>query len=284
MDTLNICWRGMAGTGKRRLLQAELKKLADQRRISYTIQMKNINGGTGEQEEEGDAEESGQIQYESSLLHIGFDIARMSMQDKQFLRPIFASLGKGSHVLVGETGHSARILVLYHAHLLSSESVILLQSCLEQNENDISVWMTSEFPVAHRIRDWFIEIPNSGIDKPYQDYVAVSGGAVADWSKIFSGVFERWTKSPRATIADVKYIKTFVYELLMRNYRWIEAVHCILDVIVSHPEFTDKQRSDCLEILAKCEATAAGYTIPSYRIPIIWEGLFVQLRNVLFKE
>ena len=274
----------MAGTGKRRLLQAELKKLADARKVSYTIQMKNINGSASEQAEEGEPEESGQIQYESSLLHIGFDVARMSMQDKQYLRPIFASLGKGSHVLVGEQGHSARILVLYHAHILSSESVILLQSCLEQNENDISVWMTSEFPVAHRIRDWFIEIPNAGVDGPYHDYVAVSGGAVADWSKIFTGVFGRWATSGRATIADVKYIKTLVYELLMRNYRWIEAVHCIMDVVVSHPEFTDTQRADCLEILAKCEATAAGYTIPSYRIPIIWEGLFVQLRNVLFKE
>jgi hypothetical protein len=283
MNSLNICWRGNAGTGKRQLLQVELKKLAESRKIPYTIQMKNINGNINEQVEDGEAEESGQIQYESSLLHIGFDIARMSMQDKQFLRPIFASLGKGSHVLVGENGHSARILVLYHAHLLSSESVILLQSCLEQNENDISIWMTSEFPVAQRIRDWFIEIPTTGIDNAYNKYISLSDGAVANWSKIFSDVFDKWITSPPPTIADVKQIKTFVYELLMRNYRWIEAVHCILDVVVSHPHLTHTQRFDCLEILAKCEATAAGYTIPSYRIPIIWEGLFVQMRNVLFR-
>lgn len=272
----------MAGTGKRRLLQAELKKLADLRKVPYTIQLKNINGSaTGEQTEEEEAEESGQIQYESSLIHTGFDIARMSMQDKQFLRPIFASLGKGSHVLGGEQGHGARILVLYHAHLLSSESIILLQSCLEQNEQDISVWMTSEIPVAHRVRDWFVEVPVAGTDRAYKAYLEKSEGATADWTKVFETLFDRWMAAPRPTIEDVKHIKTFIYDLLMRNYRWIEATHCIMDVIISHPRMTEKQRLDCLEVLAKCEATAAGYTIPSYRIPIIWEGMFVHLRNVL---
>ena len=272
----------MAGTGKRRLLQAELRTLADIRRVPYTIQLKNINGSAGgEETEEEETGESGQIQYESSLIHIGFDIARMSMQDKQFLRPIFASLGKGSHVLAGEQGHGARILVLYHAHLLSSESIILLQSCLEQNEQDISVWMTSEIPVAQRVRDWFVEIPVAGTDRAYATYLAKSDGATADWPKVFGALFERWIKSPPPTIADVKHIKTFIYDLLMRNYRWIEAVHCIMDVIVSNQSMTEEQRLACLEVLAKCEATAAGYTIPSYRIPIIWEGLFIQLRNVL---
>jgi hypothetical protein len=272
----------MAGTGKRRLLQAELKKLADIRHVPYTIQLKNINGSTtGEQAEDEEAEESGQIQYESSLIHTGFDIARMSMQDKQFLRPIFASLGKGSHVLGGEQGHGARILVLYHAHLLSSESIILLQSCLEQNEQDISVWMTSEIPVAHRVRDWFVEVPVAGTDRAYTAYLEKSEGATADWTKVFETLFDRWIAAPRPTIEDVKHIKTFIYDLLMRNYRWIEATHCIMDVIVTHSGLTEKQRLDCLEVLAKCEATAAGYTIPSYRIPIIWEGMFIHLRNVL---
>ena len=273
----------MAGTGKRQLLQAELKKLAVARKLSYTIQMKNINGSSSTEQTEEETDETGQIQYEYSLVHIGFDVARMSMQDKQFLRPVFASLGKGSHVLVGEKGHSARILVLYHAHLLSSESIILLQSCLEQNEHDISVWMTSEFPVAQRIRDWFVEIPVAGSDIAYDLYMSKSNGATANWPKVFTALFENWVNSPPPTIADVKYIKHFVYELLMRNYRWIEAVHCMLDVIISHPSLTDSQRLKCLDVLAKCEATATGYTIPSYRIPIIWESLFVQIRNVLFK-
>jgi hypothetical protein len=272
----------MPGTGKRRQLQTELKKVAERRKIPYTIQYKNINGSSLPEDSTEGLEESGQIQYECSLVHIGFDVARMSMQDKQYLRPTFANLGKGSHVLAGEQGRGARILVLYHAHLLSSESVILLQSCLEQNEDDISVWMTSETPVAHRIRDWFIEVPVKGEDMTYNTYVEQSNGATANWSNVFQALFQKWINSPPPTIGDIKDIKCFVYEILMRNYRWIEATHCIMDVIISHPGFTNEQRLTCLNVLAKCEATAPGYTIPSYRIPIIWESLFIHLRNVLY--
>jgi len=279
----------MPGAGKRTELMKELVKLAEFRKVPFSIQLKNISGTTVGAEESMDGgettepAESGQITYESSLIHIGFDIARMSMQDKQVLRPIFSSLGKGSQVLAGDQGHGARILVLYHAHLLSSESVLLLQSCLEQNEGDISVWMTSEIPVAYRVRDWFVEVPVTGIDQSFQTYVEQSQGAVANWKTIFNALLERWVNSPKPTIADVKQVKAFIYELLMRNYRWIEATHCLLDVIMVHPGLTESQRYECLKVLANCEATAGGYTIPSYRIPILWESLFVHLRNVLFK-
>ena len=287
LDSLNICWRGMSGVGKRSALMKEIQILANYRKVPFSIQIKNISGttvGTEEGADGGEAEaESGQITYESSLVHIGLDIARMSMQDKRVLRPIFMNLGKGSQVLAGEQGHGARILVLYHAHLLSSESVLLLQSCLEQNEGDISVWMTSEIPVAHRVRDWFVEVPVVGIDRSYQSFIAVSDGAVADWTSIFYSLLQNWVGSPKPTIADIKQVKAFIYELLMRNYRWIEATHCLLDVILIHPDLTKKQRYDCLAVLAKCEATAGGYTIPSYRIPILWESLFIHLRTVLYK-
>jgi len=266
----------------------ELKALAHLRGIPFTIQYKNVSGTSVAAEESADgdateAAEAGQITYESSLLHIGLDIARMSMQDKQVLRPIFLSLGKGSQVLAGEQERGARIVVLYHAHLLSSESVLLLQSCLEQNEGDISVWMTSEIPVAHRVRDWFVEVPVVGFDRGYKAFTGVSDGAKADWTAIFTALLTTWANSPPPTIADIKQVKAFIYELLMRNYRWIEATHTLLDVIIVHSGLTDKQRYDCLSVLAKCEATAGGYTIPSYRIPILWESLFVHLRNVLFK-
>jgi len=288
IDSLNICWRGLQGVGKRTALVKQLEDLARVRNIPFTIQIKNINNsstgdGTGEEDDAEVAQETSQITYESSLLHIGFDIARMSMQDKQVLRPIFSSLGRGSQVLAGEQGRGARILVLYHAHLLSSESVLLLQSCLEQNEGDVSVWMTSEIPVAQRIRDWFIEIPVMGVDRGYESFVKVTGNSSSSWTSIFHSLLKTWVASPRPTIADIKQVKSFIYELLMRNYRWIEATHCMLDVIIEHKDLSNQQKQDCLNVLAKCEATAGGYTIPSYRIPILWESLFVHLRNVLYK-
>ena len=154
----------MAGSGKRTKMLEQLQKIAQKRGLPFTIQTKSLAGAGGGISEEGgeeaaDVQEGNQITYESSLVHTGFDIARMSMQDKQVLRPIFMNLGHGSHVLAGEQGRGARILVLYHSHLLSSESILLLQACLEQNEDDISIWLTSELPVSQRIRDWFVEIP-----------------------------------------------------------------------------------------------------------------------------
>ena len=164
----------MAGTGKRTRLHEALGALAAARGLPFTMQMRNLGGDSGGSAgsiaeagatEEGagpDDGEAGDFQYEASLVHIGLDVARMSMKDKHILRPVLLKLGQGSQVLAGEQGRGARILVLYHAHLLSSESVLLLQACLEQNEGDLSIWITSELPVPQRVRDWFVEIPVAG--------------------------------------------------------------------------------------------------------------------------
>jgi hypothetical protein len=93
MDRLSLCWRGMAGTGKKTQLQDALKTLAATRGLPFTIQMRPLvvgNGATGDVAEAGATEEgagpgdddAGHFLVESSLVHIGLDIARMSMQDK----------------------------------------------------------------------------------------------------------------------------------------------------------------------------------------------------------
>ncbi len=273
----------MPGSGKRRALQSRLAELAARRGLPFQITMKPILTATATQgEEEGGGSEdadTGQIMAESSLVHMGFDIARMSMKDKQVLIPILSSLGSGSHVLAGHQGRSSRILVFYHAHLLSSESVLLLQSCLEMNEGDISIWFTSELPVPQRIRDWFVEIPVATTsDKSLAPYRGVK-----TWSDIFQALLDRWRLAPPPTIETVKEVKAFVYELLMRNLRWPEAVHHLLDVILTNTAITEEQRRACVAALANCEATAGGYTIPSYRIPILWESLFLQIRNIVHR-
>lgn len=283
----------MPGVGKRHALHARLAEIAQRRGLPFTITMKPIEtaaaAATGE--EEGSAapeDETGQIMAESSLIHMGFDVARMSMKDKQVLIPILSNLGSGSHVLSGpSSGRSSRILVFYHAHLLSSESVLLLQSCLEMNEGDISIWFTSELPVPQRIRDWFVEIPVAApTDYSYAAYSRKCGpaaGTLATWPDVFHALFKRWAAGPAPKIEDVKEVKAFVYELLMRNLRWPEAVHFLLDALLTNPDITFEQRKACVAALASCEATAGGFTIPSYRIPILWESLFLQLRNTIHK-
>ena len=290
MDSLSICWRGMAGSGKKTLLHEALKKIAQLRRLPFQIQMRGTGamGATGDVTEAGATDEgadpedssAGQFMMETSLVHMGLDIARMSMQDKQILRPILTNLGQGSQVMAGDQGRGARILVIYHAHLLSSESVLLLQACLEQNEGDLSIWLTSELPVPQRIRDWFVEIGVAGEDRAFENFKEVVGFQPADWPTIFKGIIDKWRRAGSPKIHDVKEVKAYVYEMLMRNLRWVEATHYILDVLLSHPEITEVQRKAAIGALAKCEATGGGYTIPSYRIPILWESLFLQLRSI----
>jgi hypothetical protein len=288
MDTLNICWRGNPGTGKKTTLHKRLKEIASIRNLPFTIQTKYINGAGGgiedDEANEGSEHITGEITYEVSNVHMGFDISRMSMQDKQYLRPILLNLGQGSQVLSGTQGRGARIVVFYHAHLLSSESVLLIQACLEQNEFDISVWMTSEMPVPYRIRDWFVEIPVSGHDFGLEKYSEKVKTNPATWSTIFKALIDKWLKLSAPTIDDIKEVKFIVYEILMRNFRWVEAVHYLLDTLINHDTITERQRKICIQALADCDATSGGYTIPSYRIPIIWEGLFIKFRNVLHKD
>lgn len=292
----------MAGTGKRTALQDALKAVAAARGLPYTLQSKvlaaggPISGAAGEAvteaaaTEEGagpaDATEAGQFMYETSLVHIGFDIARMSMQDKHILRPVLTKLGQGSQVLAGEQGRGARILVLYHAHLLSSESVLLLQACLEQNEGDLSIWLTSELPVPQRVRDWFVEIPVAGVDHSFEAFQAAIGGTqtLADWPDVFRAIFSKWLAAPPPKLQDVKEIKAIVYEMLMRNLRWVEVVHFLLDVVLTFEALSPSQRRAAVKALAACEATAGGYTIPSYRIPVLWESLFLELRSILCSQ
>jgi hypothetical protein len=162
---------------------------------------------------------------------------------------------------------------------LSSESVLLIQACLEQNEGDLSIWFTSELPVPQRIRDWFVEVPVGGEDAAFETFQTAIQGT-ASWSSIFTAIIDKWRRSPPPKIQDVKEVKAFVYEMLMRNLRWVEATHFILDVLLLHPDITEIQRKAAIGALATCEATGGGYTIPSYRIPIIWESLFLQLRTI----
>jgi len=289
MDSLCISWRGMAGTGKRTKLIGNLKLIANHRGLPFNIQMKTLsfesgNASTvakGEQDDDDTKPDSHTIDYETSLVHIGFDIARMSMQDKNILRPVLTNYGKGSHVLSGDNGRGNRIIVLYHSHLLSSESIMIIQSVLEQNDGDLSLWMTSEMPVAQRINDWFVEVPVQGDDRNFAIYRKVAKDDTHNWPDVFYKKILSWTKDNKPNLDEVADIKKFVYEILMRNLRMVECVHFLLDVILQMKELNEEQRIRMLEVLSKTEATSGGITLPSYRIPIVWENLFINLRNAI---
>ena len=286
MDSLNLSWRGQPQSGKRTALHQALRTLAGVRGIPFAIQTRQFSMGGVSKNETGQisttAEDDGgddggsekdTFPYEFSLLHIGFDIARMSMQDKIYLKPILQRWGVGSQVLAGNQGRGSRILVFYHAHLFSTESYFLLHSLLENHFGDVSIWMTSELPVAERLADYFIEIPVALTLTQQQ----TSG---LTWPQIFHKTLLSWSKKSYPVLSETTEIRAFLYELLMRNLRWTDCVHYLLDVILVMPLDLEKKKR-LLSILAMQEATAAGQTIPSYRIPLLWEALFLEIRQAI---
>jgi hypothetical protein len=117
------------------------------------------SGGTNADPDDEEGADAGKsIPYEESALHIGFDVARMSMSDKLFLQTILPKWTGQQDVTLMGSGLSTRYLVLYHAHYLTDESVLQLQEALEQCAN-LGILLTTELPVCLRLRDFCLDIP-----------------------------------------------------------------------------------------------------------------------------
>jgi hypothetical protein len=289
--TKSICWRGPPGSGKRSLLQRELQNWASSMNQALVLRtqpwnaplQKDVQSSSAEVEEDGE-EDKALLPMELSVLHWGFDIARMSLQDKQYVKSILTKWGRGSQVL--SDGHVQRCLVLYHAHLLSSESIILLQAFLEENSKDTVLWMTSEHPLPLRLADWCLEIPvaSPGYDislKKIRDESHAKGDhpSILLVNDEIQSICKEWILTP-PRLSDVKRIRSIVYGLLHRNIRWTDGFHLWLFAIDSLDIPYEKRKAVAL-VCVKQPFTGAGQTVPSYRIPILWEHYLCSLRNAL---
>ena len=245
-----------------------------------------LQGGDGAEDAEVEEDDKVLLPMELSVIHWGFDIARMSLQDKQYIKSILHRWGRGSQVLSSGPSSSQRCLVLYHAHLLSSESIIFLQAFLEENYKDTVLWMTSEHPLPPRIADWCIEIPiaSTGTDHAL---VAIQRSApthsqldsIPTLENEIRLIYEHWMKTA-PTLSDVKKIRAVVYALLHRNIRWTDGFHHWL-IVLDTLSLTPTQRLALAKICIRQPFTGSGQTVPSYRIPILWENFLCSLRNAL---
>ena len=271
------CWRGPPGAGKRRALQAALGAWSSSLGQHYVLKRQLWDAPLQGGEETGDADADAAadaaaaadakslLPMECSPLHWGFDVARMSLQDKQYIRTILARWGRGSHV----AGHS-RCLVFYNAHLLSSESILFLQAFLEENHRDTVLWLTSEHPLPPRLSDWFQEIPWRGATQVAQPL---------PYSPEITELYRAWMTTP-ATLSDVKRIRAVVYALLHRNLRWTDGFHQWMFALDSVP-LTPAQRAAAAAVCVAQPFTGPGQTVPSYRIPVLWEQYLLSLREAL---
>ena len=287
-----MCWRGPPGSGKRDLLQKELQLWARSIGQTYIVRTQPWNAPlqkdiqlTSTAADDGDDDDDKSLfPMELSVLHWGFDISRMSLQDKQYIKSILLKWGRGSQVL--SDGHVQRCLVLYHAHLLSSESIILLQAFLEENHHDTVLWMTSEHPLPIRLADWCLEVPvaSHGYDISLRKIQETSheksdSVSVPQIQDEIQRICKEWlTTQPK--LSDVKRIRSIVYALLHRNIRWTDGFHQWL-FAVEGLEMDDEKKRAVANVCIRQPFTGSGQTVPSYRIPILWENYLCSLRHAL---
>jgi hypothetical protein len=292
MDELNLIWIGNRGTGKQTQIHKALQQVAQGRGVGFQVRkavwttdtnkkLQRESEQTEAQQDETETPQQGEgIPYEASLVHLGFDIARMSMQDKNYIASLLERLGFGSEVAVGKKKQAVkRILVFYHAHLLSHDSVLQLQMALETHEGSLVIWCSSELPLPYELVDWFVEIPVGGKDftlsKMRQEY----GSNTMDWGQYFDHLLLEWSNKPM-TLSRIQEIRDWIYFCLQRNLRWQEVVHYILDSLL-HLPIPDDRLQKAVEVLANEASTGGGQTLGSYRIPIAWEHLGLHLATAL---
>jgi hypothetical protein len=291
MDDLNLVWIGQKGVGKKTQIHKALQHIAQGRGVQFQPHIANWSKETNKkqqreseqtnaQEDETETPVQGEsIPYEASLVHLGFDIARMSMQDKNYIASLLDRLGYGSEVAIGKKKQAVkRILVFYHAHLLSHDSVLQLQMALEQHEGSLVIWCSSELPLPYELTDWFVDIPVAGRDqtlnKMRSDY-----GPQMDWATYTDNLIVTWASKP-LTLARIQEIRDWVYFCLQRNLRWQEVVHYILDSLLVS-KLPPAKIAKAVAILAAEPCTGGGQTLNSYRIPIAWEHLGIELARAL---
>ena len=298
MDDINVVWTGNRGVGKRTALHKALAAVALSRGLPFNIKkgLWSINSTkkmikeseTSEAVEdsvETPEEDDKAIPYEDSMVHLGFEISRMSMQDKNYISSLLERIGYGTEVATGKKKTSVkRIIVFYHAHLLSHDSVLQLQMALEQYENSIVLWMTSELPLPYELSNWVVNYPLGGHDRMVEHYRklhAQSGVEMCDWLTYFKRLVVDWSLKPM-NLARVQEIRDWVYFCLQRNLRWQEVSHYFLEALLESGlplTVIDK----AVSVLASMPATGGGQTLPSYRIPIAWEALGLGIAESLAK-
>ena len=292
MDDLHIVWLGQRGSGKKTQLHKALQHIAHGRGVSFHIRkgqwttdsskklQRESEQTVAEENETETPQNTEGIPYEMSLVHLGFDIARMSMQDKTYVASLLDRFGYGTEVTVGKKKQFVkRILVFYHAHLLSHDSVLQLQMALEHHEGSLVIWLTSELPLPYELVDWFVEIPVGGPDYQLMAMRQKYGAQHLDWSQYFNTLVVSWSKKPM-TLERIQEIRDWVYFCLQRNLRWQEVVHYILESVVSQ-SISDTKKHATVKALMQQSTTGGGQTLSSYRIPIAWEHLGIEIATAL---
>lgn len=288
MQPCSYVWRGYRGVGKRTQLLDFLKKQSDKFGVKFEIKygtwfLNKQSSGGGDPDENDDETIGKTIPYEESTLHLGFDVARMSMSDKVFLQSILTRWTGQQDVCLISSAIQSRYLVLYHAHFLTDESVLQLQECLEQYPT-FSILLTTELPLCNRLRDFCFEIPVAGDDILLEKYTTQTKLLEKDvWLEFFKKTINDWSKpESKWDATKVTDIRNWIYICLQRNLRWTDVIMYWIEAIYSTNWITPNMRVSLMKILWQAESGSGWVLVTSYRIPILWEHVHLRLARQLY--
>ncbi len=301
----NLVWTGPRGAGKQTALHNFLKEYAERLNQPFSIQIKRWqlqnSDGEGEitttVEDNGSKDEAKGLAYEISRIHKGFDVARMSLQDKNYIQSILVSFKGTSNILLGEGPGASHIIVFYHAHLLSEESVILIQEVLEKYSSTVTFLFTSDYPLHKRLADWFYEVPYPGIDRAYAALRQTAPmlpapnkyGQGDAWIHYFNKVYNQFNelKDTDWTITIVQKIREWIYTCMQRNLRWCDMIlywtH-VLQLKIEEDATIKPRAKATFAYLAKASMGGGFVMLPSYRIPVAWEQFMIEFLEILFEK
>jgi len=291
MQLPSFAWRGPRGSGKRAALNTYLERSAKQQgttlkitKSTWFLSKQPSASANPDDASDDDSPEGKTIPFEESLLHLGFDCARMSMSDKVFIQSILKRWTGQQDITLANTNIRNRYLVLYHAHLLADESVLQLQEALEQYE-DFALLITTELPVCFRLRDHCLEIPVPGSDKLLANYCSEVNLSPEDaWLKFFANTLEKWSTAQQNE-DQIQQIRQWIYLCLQRNLRWPDLISYWIQTVnnARYDWLTQEAKRSLFKILANAESGGGWTLITSYRIPILWEELHLNLGNCLYE-
>lgn len=279
----SFAWRGPSGCGKRTQLLSYLERRAKRAGIEFVLRKDTWQLNKPSSCDPDDDELGGKsIPYEVSPLHLGFDVARMSMSDKLFLQSILTRWTGQQDLCLMDSVIKTRYLVLYHAHFLTDESVLQLQECLEQFPT-FAILLTTELPICPRLRDFCFEIPVRGPDRLLSQFTE-SRFYPSDnvWHLFFKRTLEEWSVAEGTADTIIK-IRQWIYTCLQRNLRWTDMVMYWLHTVYTTSWLTPSIRQPILEELWKAESGAGWMLVTSYRIPMLWEQVQLTLSRHFYR-
>jgi hypothetical protein len=289
MQPCSYAWRGFRGVGKRTQLLEFLKKQAEKIGTPFDIKtstwyLNKQSSGGGDPDEDDDEATGKTIPYEESPVHLGFDVARMSMSDKVFLQSILTRWTGQQDVCLISSVIQSRYLVLYHAHFLTDESVLQLQECLEQYPT-FAILLTTELPICSRLRDFCFEIPVVGKDMLLENYTTKAKLLEKDvWLEFFKKTLNDWSQpETKWDSSKITEIRNWIYICLQRNLRWTDVIMYWIEAIYNTDWITPNMRSELMRILWQAESGSGWVLVTSYRIPILWEHVHLRLARQLHK-